>query len=66
VTSDLHARLRSIQRGILRFTGWDVLEPNIVYAPVRVSDEERQTWLKNWPTRLRAIESEKPIDVGEY
>jgi NAD(P)H dehydrogenase (quinone) len=42
-----------------------VLEPNIVYAPVRVSDEERQTWLRNWATRLRAVESERPIEVGE-
>jgi NAD(P)H dehydrogenase (quinone) len=63
---DIHAILRPIQRGILRFTGWDVLAPNIVYAPVRVSAEERQAWLKNWAERLRAIESEEPIDVGEY
>jgi len=63
---DIHAILRPIQRGILRFTGWDVLAPNIVYAPVRASDEERHAWLENWTARLRAIESEKPIDVGEY
>jgi NAD(P)H dehydrogenase (quinone) len=58
--------LRPIQRGILRFTGWDVLRPNLVYAPVRISDEERQAGLKAWLARLRAIESERPIDVGEY
>jgi NAD(P)H dehydrogenase (quinone) len=58
--------LRPIQRGILRFTGWDVLAPNIVYAPVRVTDEERQASLRAWATRLRAIESEQPIKVGEY
>lgn len=58
--------LRPIQRGILRFTGWDVLAPNIVYAPVRVSNEERHAWLKNWTARLRAVATEKPIDVGEY
>ena len=63
---DIHAILRPIQRGILRFTGWSVLVPNIVYAPVRLTDEERQTWLKNWAARLRAIESEVPIEVGEY
>lgn len=38
----------------------------IVYAPVRVSDEERQTRLNRWAARLRAIESENPIEVGEY
>ena len=63
---DIHAILRPIQRGILRFTGWDVLAPNIVYAPVRISDAERQESLKSWAARLRAIQSEQPIDVGEY
>jgi NAD(P)H dehydrogenase (quinone) len=63
---DIHAILRPIQRGILRFTGWSVLAPNIVYAPVRASAGERRSWLNNWAARLRAIESEKPTEVGEY
>jgi len=63
---NIQAILRPIQRGILRFTGWQVLAPNIVYAPVRVTVEERQASLKSWAARLRAIESEQPIDVGEY
>jgi NAD(P)H dehydrogenase (quinone) len=63
---DIDAILRPIQRGILRFTGWDVLAPNIVYAPVRISDGERQTRLNDWAARLRSIESERPIEVGEY
>ena len=62
-----HPRLlRPIQRGILRFTGWDVLKPNIVYAPVRVSDEQRQAGLDAWAARLRGIEKERPVEVGEY
>jgi NAD(P)H dehydrogenase (quinone) len=63
---DLNAVLRPIHRGMLRFIGWQVLAPNIVYAPVRVSDEERQTALKNWSARLQGIEKEQPIDVGQY
>ena len=63
---DIHAILRPIQRGILRFTGWDVLAPNLVYAPVRGSDEERQASLKSWAARLRNIENERPVEVGEY
>jgi NAD(P)H dehydrogenase (quinone) len=63
---DIHAILRPIQRGILRFTGWDVLKPNIVYAPVRVSDEQRQASLNAWAARLRGIEKERPVEVGEY
>jgi NAD(P)H dehydrogenase (quinone) len=63
---DIHAILRPIQRGILRFTGWSVLAPNIVYAPVRASDEQRQDWLKQWSARLRSIISDQAIEVGEY
>jgi NAD(P)H dehydrogenase (quinone) len=63
---DIEAILRPIQRGMLRFTGWDVLAPNIVYAPVRATDEQRQASLEAWRARLRAIENEKPIPVGEY
>ena len=63
---DIHAILRPIQRGILRFTGWELLAPNIVYAPVRVSDEQRQASLNAWTARLKGIENEQPIEVGEY
>ena len=47
-------------------TGWEVLAPHIVYAPVRAPEEERHRQLNAWAERLRGIESEKPIDVGEY
>lgn len=63
---DIHAILRRIQRGILRFTGWQVLAPHIVYAPVRVTEEERKSALTGWENRLREIASESPIDVGAY
>jgi NAD(P)H dehydrogenase (quinone) len=63
---DIQAILRPIQRGILRFTGWEVLAPNIVYAPVRISEEERQASLKSRAARLHSIENERPIEVGEY
>jgi NAD(P)H dehydrogenase (quinone) len=46
------AILRPVQRGILRFTGWDVLAPNIVYSPVRVSNVERQAALQSWSVTL--------------
>jgi NAD(P)H dehydrogenase (quinone) len=63
---DIDAILRPVQRGILRFTGWDVLAPHIVYAPVRIPPEERSAALVAWADRLRGIASEKPIDAGEY
>ena len=63
---DIEAILRPIQRGMLRFTGWDVLAPNIVYGPVRISDDDRAAALNAWAARLRSIETETPIDVGQY
>jgi len=63
---DINAILRPIQRGILRFTGWDVLAPTIVFSPVRISDEERAASINAWKARLLALNSEQPVDVGEY
>lgn len=63
---DIQAILRPIQRGVFRFTGWDVLAPNIVYGPAHLDDAGRQSHLDAWKARLRGIESEQPIDVGRY
>jgi NAD(P)H dehydrogenase (quinone) len=63
---DIHAILRPIQRGMFRFVGFDVLAPQIVYAPVRITAEERQAALAAWAARLRQVEREQPIEVGEY
>ncbi|MEI6034827.1 MAG: NAD(P)H-dependent oxidoreductase [Verrucomicrobiae bacterium] len=63
---DIHSILRPIQRGMLRFTGWDVLAPNIVYGPVHLSQEEREATLNAWSARLSSIATELPIDVGQY
>jgi Putative NADPH-quinone reductase (modulator of drug activity B) len=63
---DLTAILRPIQRGILEFTGFSVLEPQIHYAPVRVTTEQREIWLQLWQKRLQQIEQETPILVGRY
>ncbi len=63
---DIHAILRPIQRGILQFVGFDVLAPNIVYAPLRLNDDERQGHLKSYAERLEHIHAESPIDVGPF
>lgn len=63
---DIHAILRPIQRGMLQFTGFDVLAPQIVYAPVRQTDAVRQRILNDFSQRLRTIEHELPITVGQY
>jgi NAD(P)H dehydrogenase (quinone) len=63
---DIHGILRPIHRGVLQFVGFDVLAPHIVYAPVRMSEEQRTSELEQFGKRLVTIASEKPIDVGQY
>jgi NAD(P)H dehydrogenase (quinone) len=63
---DIEGILRPIHRGMLQFTGFDVLAPHVVYAPVRQTDERRKELLDEFVLRLRGIEREAPIDVGRY
>jgi NAD(P)H dehydrogenase (quinone) len=63
---DIHAILRPIHRGILQFTGFDVLAPQIVYGPARLTDARRKELLAAFAERLQRISEESPIDVGPY
>jgi NAD(P)H dehydrogenase (quinone) len=63
---DISAILRPIHRGILQFVGFDVLAPHICYQPARQTDETRKAWLDAYAARLRNIQHESPIEVGEY
>lgn len=58
--------LRPINRGMLEFTGFAVLEPHIVYGPVRIGAENRELELQRWQERLLQLEVETGIDVGRY
>ena len=63
---DIQAILRPIHRGMLEFTGFQVLAPQIHYSPVRVDPAQREAWLHAWAQRLQSIETEVPIKVGPY
>ncbi|MGK7875290.1 MAG: NAD(P)H-dependent oxidoreductase [Xenococcaceae cyanobacterium] len=63
---DIKSILKPIHRGMLQFVGFDVLEPQIVYAPVRMTDEQRERELENFAVRLMNIHDEQPINVGRY
>jgi len=63
---DMDAILRPIQRGILEFTGFSVLSPQIHWQPVRAEPAERADWLDAWVDRLQAIAAEAPVAVGRY
>jgi NAD(P)H dehydrogenase (quinone) len=63
---DMAGVLRPIHRGIFQFTGFDVLAPQIVYGPVRLTDEGRKQALAMYAKRLQMIGTEASIDVGTY
>jgi NAD(P)H dehydrogenase (quinone) len=51
---------------MLQFTGFDVLAPQLVYAPARQTDVVRQRILNDFSQRLQTIERELPVAVGQY
>ena len=63
---DISGLLRPIQRGILEFVGFDVLAPQVVYGPARMTNAQREQQLAAYSMRLRHIANESPIDVGTY
>ncbi|OMP76122.1 MULTISPECIES: NAD(P)H-dependent oxidoreductase [unclassified Chitinophaga] len=63
---DIDAILKPINRGMLEFVGFSVLEPQVVYAPVRMTEEEREGVLRNYGERLKGIFEEELLSVGNY
>jgi NAD(P)H dehydrogenase (quinone) len=63
---ELAAILRPIHRGMLGFTGFSVLAPQVVYQPARRSSEDLERELHTWSNRLKNIGTEPPISVGHY
>jgi len=63
---DISGILRPVHRGILRFVGFDVLAPQIVYGPARMTDEQRRAELQRCASRLANLAGEAPIEVGRY
>ena len=63
---DLAGILRPIHRGMLQFTGFTVLAPQVVYGPVRQSEADRAATLAAWAARLPGLAAEEPLVVGAY
>lgn len=58
-----------INHGILRFVGFDVLPPFIVWGPSRIGDDERKAYLEAYKQRLLSIDSTSAIpypSLSEY
>lgn len=63
---DIHSVLKHIHRGMLVFTGFKVLRPQIIYGPVRLTPEQRKQLLTKWADRLKRIFEEEAVEVGTY
>lgn len=66
LNGDLNGILRPIHRGIFQFVGFTVLEPQVVYGPVRKTSEQLAEELETWKKRLDGIFDETPVSVGMY
>lgn len=66
IGGDIHEIIKPIQRGILEFVGFSVLQPNIVFSASHVSDDDRKVELDKYLQRLKSIEQEQPIDCGRF
>jgi NAD(P)H dehydrogenase (quinone) len=61
LNGDIHQILFPIQHGILRFVGFDVLPPFIVWSASRLGEDERKAYLERYVQRLLSIEETPAI-----
>uniref|UniRef100_A0A5F9CEM1 N-ribosyldihydronicotinamide:quinone dehydrogenase 2 n=1 Tax=Oryctolagus cuniculus TaxID=9986 RepID=A0A5F9CEM1_RABIT len=60
-SGDFRYFLWPLQHGALHFCGFQVLAPQISFAPEYASEEERKAMVASWAQRLKTIWQEKPI-----
>lgn len=63
---ELSSILKPLQRGVLEFTGWGVLQTHAVHAPVRMTQEEREQELANYAERLKNLANEQTVVIGGF
>jgi NAD(P)H dehydrogenase (quinone) len=63
---DIHNMLKPIHRGMLCFTGFSILRPQIIYGPARQSFDMREQELNQWKSRLLEVFNEVPIAIERY
>ncbi|XP_067661470.1 ribosyldihydronicotinamide dehydrogenase [quinone]-like [Haliotis asinina] len=66
MNGDMNVLLWPLQNGMLRFVGFDVLAPQIYYAPAHVSDDDRKQWLDDWGKRLNNIFEEPSLKFVDF
>ncbi|XP_043986922.1 NAD(P)H dehydrogenase [quinone] 1-like [Gambusia affinis] len=61
INGDMNVTLWPLQNGILHYCGFQVLAPQIFWAPALAAAEDRQNMLESWRTRLQGLLEEKPL-----
>lgn len=61
LNGDIHSILFPVNHGILRFVGFDVLPPFLVYGPARMSDEARRPELERYRETIPRLWEMEPI-----
>ncbi|XP_041806990.1 ribosyldihydronicotinamide dehydrogenase [quinone]-like [Chelmon rostratus] len=61
INGDMNVTLWPLQNGILHYCGFQVLAPQIFWAPSHISPEARNTMLEGWRTRLQGLLGEEPL-----
>ncbi|XP_031167469.1 ribosyldihydronicotinamide dehydrogenase [quinone]-like [Sander lucioperca] len=61
INGDMNVTLWPLQNGILHYCGFQVLAPQIFWAPSYVPPEARSTMLEGWRKRLQGLLGEKPL-----
>lgn len=64
INGDINILLWPLQRGILHFCGFQVLEPQINYSITHTPPEKRSLILEAWQARLDKIWEEKPLSFA--
>uniref|UniRef100_A0A3Q2PU25 Ribosyldihydronicotinamide dehydrogenase [quinone] n=1 Tax=Fundulus heteroclitus TaxID=8078 RepID=A0A3Q2PU25_FUNHE len=61
INGDMNVTLWPLQNGILHYCGFQVLAPQIFWAPSSAVAEDRKSMLESWRTRLQGLLEEKPL-----
>ncbi|XP_014029474.1 NAD(P)H dehydrogenase [quinone] 1 [Salmo salar] len=61
INGDMNVTLWPLQNGILHYCGFQVLAPQIFWAPPHITSEARESMLEAWRTRLQGLLGEMPL-----
>uniref|UniRef100_A0A8C7ZIZ7 Ribosyldihydronicotinamide dehydrogenase [quinone] n=1 Tax=Oryzias sinensis TaxID=183150 RepID=A0A8C7ZIZ7_9TELE len=61
INGDMNVTLWPLQNGILHYCGFQVLAPQIFWAPFSATPEARSCMLEGWRARLQGLLEEQPL-----